>query len=296
MSYSSGAHAYEQDQGWGKLPGGYELGQVADVAVDPDDRVYLFNRGSHQLIVLDREGGFVKAWGEHFSNPHGIHIDAAGEVYLVDRDAHVLLKYNADERLLLTMGTRDRPSDTGYNPEDRVVKRAADPFNLPAGVVTNEGGEIFVADGYGNSRVHKYGPDGALIYSWGEPGSANPVEFNLPHGVVLDNEGRLLVCDRENNRIQIFDQEGEFRAMWTGLRQPADAVVGPDGTVFVAELQGRVSVLTSDGDVLARWGGEGSNAPSLFGAPHGIAMDSRGDVYVAEVVQGGRIQKFVKQS
>ncbi len=295
MTFGSGAYTYELAEGWGKLPEGYEFNQVAGVAVDKDDQVYLFNRSSHQLMVFDREGNFIKSWNEKFTNPHSIHIDPEGNIFLADRDAHVILKYSPDEKLLLTLGTRNSPSDTGYTSEDRVVKQAAGPFNLPTGIAVNTDGEIFIADGYGNSRVHKYTSTGALIASWGAPGSANPVDFHLPHGIALDNEGRLLVCDRENHRIQAFDQEGEFLFLRKGFQQPTDVAVGPDGAIYVSELGHRFTIMDSDGKILAQWGDESSHEPGQFVAPHGVAIDSRGDIYIGEVLQGQRIQKFVRQ-
>ena len=295
MTYGSGAYTYELAEGWGKLPEGYEFNQVAGVAVDKDDQVYLFNRSSHQLMVFDREGNFIRSWNEKFTNPHSIHIGPDGNIFLADRDAHVILKYSPDEKLLLTLGTRDSPSDTGYTLEDRVVKRAAGPFNLPTGIATNDEGDIFIADGYGNARVHKYSSTGALITSWGAPGNANPVDFHLPHGIALDNEGRLLVCDRENHRIQAFDQEGEFLFMRRGFQQPTDVAVGPDGTIYVSELGHRLTIMDGDGKILARWGDESSHEPGQFVAPHGIAIDSHGDIYIGEVLQGQRIQKFIRQ-
>ncbi|MCZ6477635.1 MAG: hypothetical protein O6851_04890, partial [Gemmatimonadetes bacterium] len=197
MAFGSGEYTYELAEGWGDLPEGYEFNQVAGVAVDRDDQVYLFNRSSHQLMIFDREGSFVRAWDEKFTNPHGIHIGADGNVYLADRNAHVILKYSPEGRLLLTLGTKDHPSDTGAI-ERFMVEKAGEPFNLPTGIAVNEDGDIFVTDGYGNCRVHKYSADGALLVSWGSPGKNNPSDFHLPHGVGIDNEGRVLVCDREN--------------------------------------------------------------------------------------------------
>ncbi len=104
-----------------------------------------------------------------------------------------------------------------------------------------------------------------------------------------------MVCDRENNRIQVYDQQEEFLAMWTDLRQPTDAVGGPDGEVYVAELGHRISILDGRGRVLSRWGDENSHEPGLFAAPHALAIDSRGDLYVGEVLDGDRIQKFIRQ-
>ena len=305
MVFGSGDYRYEIAEDWVKLPAGYEFNEASGVDVDQNDDVYVFNRSSHQMMVFDREGNFIKSWSESWSNPHGIHIGPGGDFYLIDRDAHVVLKYGPDETLLLTLGTHNQPSDTGYTAEERVVKRAAGPFNRPAGrVAINQEGDVFVADGYGNARVHRFSADGSLRLSWGSPGD-KPGEFNLLHGLALDAVGRVLVCDFNNDRIQVFDQEGRYLTMWTGLSRPTEAVVGPDGEVYVAEYRHRLSILDGNGQVLARWGERSSHDPGQFVAPHGLAVDSHGDIYVAEVIEGTcpdcngpcdarRLQKFIR--
>jgi DNA-binding beta-propeller fold protein YncE len=122
----------------------------------------------------------------------------------------------------------------------------------------------------------------------------NPGDFHLPHGIAIDHEGQVLVCDRENGRIQVFDQEGEFLSMWTGFKQPTDVKVGPEGEVYVPELGHRFSIVDSEGELLARWGGDSSHDAGQFVAPHGVAVDSHGDIYVGEVLQGQRVQKFIR--
>ncbi len=295
MTYGSGDFIYELDEGWGKLPEGYEFHQVAGVAVDRNDNVYLFTRSAHNVMVFDPNGNLIKTWATKFKGPHGIHIGPDGNIYLVDRDAHIVLKYSPDEKLLLTLGTRDRPSDTGYTAQNRTVTQAAGPFNLPTNVAVTEEGDIFVADGYGNCRVHKYSSSGTHMLSWGTPGKVNQGDFHLPHGIEVDSDGNVLVCDRENHRVQIFDQDGVFLTMWTGFRQPTDIVAGPDGEYYVPELSHRMSIVDKDGNVLARWGGERDFTPGQFVAPHGVAVDSRGDIYIGEVLEGKRIQKFIRQ-
>ena len=295
MSFGSGDYVFELDEGWGKLPEGHEFNQVAGVAVDKDDNVYLYNRSSHQLMVFDREGNFQKSWSEKFSNPHGIHIGPDGNFYLADRDAQVVLKYSPDEKLLLTLGSRDTPSDTGEQKVRFLVEKPGGPFNLPTNVAVTNEGNIFVADGYGNCRVHKYTSSGSLIDSWGIPGKSNPGDFHLPHGIGIDSQGRVVVCDRENDRIQLFNQEGEFLGLWTGFRQPTDVAFGPDGEVYVPELGHRMSITNSDGKIVSQWGGESSHDAGQFVAPHGVAIDSHGDIYIGEVLEGRRIQKFIRQ-
>ncbi len=294
MPFGSGDFRYEVVEGWPTLPSGHELFQVAGVAVDAEDRVYAFNRSDHKLIVFDRDGGFIKAWGESFTIPHGMHIAPDGSIFLADQGSHVILKYSPDEELLMTLGNRDQPSDTGYSSDHKVVERAAGPFNNPTGVAVSSAGDIFVSDGYGNCRVHKFSAEGELIKTWGVPGTEKPSEFHLPHGIGLDARGRLLVADRENHRIQLFTQDGEHLETWTGFRQPCSVTVAGDGTVYVPELGSRMSILDPDGRVLSRWGGEPSKESGLFTAPHGAAVDSRGDLYVGEVLEGSRLQKFAR--
>ena len=296
MTYEDGSRKYEVDEGWGKLPEGYEFGRVGGVAVDASDRVYVFNRSSHPLMVLGREGNLADVWDRDFVEAHGACVDREGNVYLVDRDTHVVEKFSPDGVLLLTLGAKHQPSDTGGTERGALAVRAGGPNNEPTGVVVSPEGNIFVSDGYRNCRVHKYDVAGNLLMSWGVPGKLQSGHFHLPHGIGMDSRGRLLVCDRQNHRIQVFSQDGDHLDTWTGFRQPTALAVGPDDTVYVTELLSRVSVLDGDGNLLARWGGDSSHEPGQFVSPHCIAMDSQGDIYVGEVLEGKRIQKFVLQS
>lgn len=296
MAFGSGDYVYELDRGWGKLPDGMEFKQVAGVAVDKNDNVYVYNRGTHNLVIFTREGGLVTSWDVEHKEPHGVYVDDNNDIFLVDRNSHVVLKYNQEGKLLLTLGSRDKPSDTGEQPQRHLAGKPGGPFNMPTGLAIGDDGDIFVSDGYNNSRVHKYTSTGSLILSWGEPGKTNPGDFHLPHGVGIDQNGRVLVCDRENHRIQIFSQEGEFLAMWTGFQQPTTVAIGPDGEVYVSELQHRMTIVqASTGKVLSQWGDVSSHDPGQFVAPHGVAVDSHGDLYVGEVLEGQRIQKFIRQ-
>ena len=157
----AGTHVYEQLESWEKLPEGWVLGQTA-IVTDSQDRVYLFNRGEHPLIVLDRDGNFLNSWGEgQLPDAHGMFIDGDENLYMPVKNSHVVLKYRPDGNLLMTLGEWDKPSDTGWsgNVSDP-AKQAAGPFNRPSDVALDSAGDLYISDGYGNARVHKFSADG----------------------------------------------------------------------------------------------------------------------------------------
>ncbi len=314
---------YEVDPSWPALPEGWDLVEVVGTASDSRDRVYVFNRGEHPVIVFERDGTFVKSWGEgSFGREHGIHIGPDDSLYLTDDFNHTVQKYTVDGELLMTLGESGKASDTGVDGNDyRTIQRGAEPFNQPTNVALTPDGEIYVSDGYGNARVHKFSPQGELLFSWGEPG-AGPGQFNLPHGIAVDSDGVVYVADRENDRLQLFQPDGTFISAWTQVSRPAQVFIDPEDRIYVAEIGWRaglfpgvepvdpggayVSVLDREGNVLDRWGGsENPCAPGDFYAPHDIWVDRFGDVYVGEVTwsAGGRkglvpkdcpcLQKFV---
>jgi len=297
------ALGYEVIEGWEQLPGGYKHRDVAGVAVDSEDRVYLICRGDHPIIVYDSGGRFLRSWGqgEFTYRTHGISVGPDEMLYCTDDGNHTIRKFTPDGKLLMTLGTMNTPSDTGYDGKDSAtVSRAAGPFNRPTNIAVGPKGDLYVSDGYGNARVHQFSPSGALKRSWGTPGGG-PGQFFIPHGIAVAADGRVFVCDRENDRIQIFSPDGEYLSEWTDTQRPTHLVFDPQGRAYVSELwwhtgqtsqrlgpvkearYGRVSVFDRDGRVLARWGGPVAEAPGSFAAPHGLAVDSRGDVYVAEV-------------
>lgn len=294
---------YTADDCWAKLPDGFRWTEVAAVAVDSHDRVFAFHRGERPVMVFDRDGEFLTSWGDdQFVRPHGITIDADGAVYCTDDGDHTVKKFTPEGRLLMTLGTSGRPSNTGATSIDfRTIRQAGPPFHFPTNVALAPAGDIYISDGYGNARVHHFSPDGRLLASWGEPGSG-PGQFRVPHGIAVGRDGTVYVADRENSRVQRFSADGEFLAEWIEIARPCQVALDAAGRVWVAELGyragmwpgtfapspdatgGRVSVFDSSGRVLARFGG-GANptARGDFFAPHDLGIDSRGDVYVAEV-------------
>jgi len=285
----SGDYIYRVDPQWGRLPDGWDLRDVAAVAVDRKDNVYVFNRGAHPMIVFDRDGNFLRAWGENiFSRAHGIHIGPDETLYCTDDGDHTMRACSLDGKVVMTIGIPGKPSPF----------MAGEPFHRCTHTALSPQGDLYVSDGYGNARVHKYAPDGRLLFSWGEPGT-DPGQFNIPHNICCDADGWVYVADRENHRVQVFDGNGRYETQWHNMHRPCGLCMetGADPLCYIGELGPgmkinretpnlgpRISILNNKGELLARIGDiHRGMAPNQFLAPHGLAVDSRGDIYVGEV-------------
>jgi sugar lactone lactonase YvrE len=299
---------------WERCPAGepHQHEDVAAVACDSQDTVYLHTRHGDRVAVYQEDGKYVGQWGDGvFNNAHGITI-ANDVVYATDNADSVIRKFDLEGNLKMTLGSPKVTTDTGYGSRrgpytihhNETVEHAAGPFNSCCNTAISRNGDIFVADGYGNARIHHFDAEGKLLNSWGEVGTG-PGQFHLPHGLALDNDENVIVCDRENDRLQFFDRNGRFLYLWTDILRPTHAVVDKDGLIYVTELwrpkeqgqgsfvhgyadkdlPGRVTVFRPDGKIVARFGDDSANraAPGNFIAPHGIALDSRGNLYVSEV-------------
>ena len=270
---------YQPVADWMKLPADVVLGPVSAIAADSGDRLFLFHRGKKPIVVLDRDGKYLRSWGDDMvKTAHGIRIDPENNVWTTDMGNHLVLKYDPNGKLLMTLGKRDEPGD------------APDRFNRPTDVAFAPNGDFYVTDGYGNARVLKFNKDGKLLTQWGKKGKGDG-EFNLPHSVVVDAKGRVIVGDRENHRIQVFDGDGKFLTKWNESGYPYGLALAGD-RLFIADAREHwIKVLDLEGKLLGRWGQKGT-APGQFETPHMLCVDSRGAVYVAEVA-GKRVQKFV---
>ena len=295
-------------ESWEHLPEGWSFTEVAGVACNSHDHVYVFCRGEHPVIVFDKDGHFLDAWGEGvFETPHGIFIDREDKVHLVDCGDHTVRTYTAAGAFIDMLGSPGGSSDTGFRMGHSPVDHAAGPFNRVTNVAVCADGTRYVADGYGNSRVHKFDSSGQCVHSWGEPGSG-PGQFNLPHGIAVDSAGTVYVADRENSRIQLFTAQGEYVTAWDFVNRPDDIFIDAQDFVHVAELGfrsgvgnvphyrlmnepppghdpiARVGIYEPDGSLVCQIGGDEEVLLGNFIAPHGLWADSQGDLYVGEVV------------
>jgi len=285
----SGDFKYRIVENWAKLPDGWSFKEVAAVGVDNQDRVYAFNRGEHPMMVFDREGNFLKSWGEGlWPRAHGLQMGPDDSIYMTDDGAHCVRKCTLDGKILLEIGIPGKPAPY----------MSGEPFHRCTHTALSPRGEIYVSDGYGNARVHKYSPDGKLMLSWGEPGT-DPGQFNIVHNICADADGWVYVADRENHRVQVFDGNGRYEAQWNNLHRPCGLYMpyirhpvcyigelGPGMAVNrnSPNLGARVSIVDHQGKLLARIGDPHPGlAPTQFIGPHGVAVDSRGDIYVGEV-------------
>lgn len=293
-----GPYQYIADDNWATGPDNFTWGETASVATDSQDNVYVYSRTDRPLMIFDSEGNYLRTWGKEIVNDaHGIYIDERDILYLVDREDQVALKVANNGEVLLEMGIRGQPSDTGYTSENKTVLRAAGPFHHPTDVaVSKSSGGFYISDGYRNARIHKFDSLGNLEFSWGNPGNG-PGEFNLPHSV-WEHKDKIYVADRQNHRLQIFDLKGQVVDIWNDFLQPCKIYIDSNDIIYVAELQSRISLVALDGTIIGRLGGPNQEGkePGKFLSPHGIWVDTTGSIYVTEVLQGKRIQKLTRKS
>ena len=277
-------YAYEAVEGWGLGSDGRPFGGVVpDVAVNSSDTVYITRREPPAILVYDRDGTFLRTFADEIlTNPHNIWIDSDDQIYVADTDDHTVRKFNTAGTLIQTWGTQNETGQPG------------DPFNRPTKAMAPPTGHLFVSDGYGQHRIHRFSPDGDHELSWGEEGTG-PSQFALPHDLWVDSRDRVLVTDRENHRIQLFDLDGQFLEEWRNVESPNNIHITEDDLLYLAEAPRRVSIFDLDGNLLHRWGEKGDGAGQYVDYPHGICVDSRGDIYVTEVpFQPDRLQKFAR--
>ena len=312
LSLSAQRDAYRTIDNHFRLPAGRTIGSTVAMAIDRDGTsVWVFERcggnncvGSTVAPILkfDASGALVKSFGAGmFIRPHGIHMDRDGNLWVTDgegpdgKDArrngkgHQVFKFSQDFKVLMTLGKAGVAGD------------GPDTFNMPSAVLVAPNGDIFVGDGHGgasNARVLKFSKDGRLLKIWGKKGSA-PGDFETPHSLAMDSRGRLFVGDRENNRIQIFDQEGTFLDEWKQFGRPSGIFIDRNDMLYVADHQsdartnpgfrkGITIGSARDGKVTAF-----ILDPDPNGSQEGVAVDGNGTIY-GSLTGGMALKKYVK--
>ncbi|WP_395738079.1 peptidyl-alpha-hydroxyglycine alpha-amidating lyase family protein [Prosthecobacter sp.] len=299
--------SHEVVPGWPQLPEGHTLGLCAGVGVDAQNRVFVFHRSGRVWtkpfpkepiaaptvsVFEGATGRLLSTWGANrFIMPHGLTVDHTGNLWLTDVGLHQVFKCSPSGEVLLTLGEAGVPGDDTSH------------FNLPTDVAVLPDGSFYVSDGYQNTRVLKFSAAGRFEFQWGTKGKG-PGQFHLPHGITLDHQGRVIVCDRENERLQVFDAKGTFLHEWKGpqIGKPYGIATSPDGHLLVIdggspslkrELRGKAVELDLTGQILDTFGSYGKEA-GQFQLGHDIAVGPDGAVYVAEG-SGARVQKFVRK-
>ena len=270
----TGKYMYEHSSNWAKLPRGQAWQGPSSVAVDSKDRVYVYQRGGPPILIFEKNGDFVGGWPRkagQLDDAHHIYISPDDFVYLADRDAHQVLKFTTDGELVMALGKRYHASLEA-------------PFNHPSDTCVAPNGDIFVTDGYANSRVHRFSPDGKHMSSFGTPGSG-PGQFRVPHSIRISNDERMYVADRENSRVQVFTLDGKFLNEWTDMKSPMGVQITPDNVVIVTDQVPRFSVFSLDGELLARG--------RTFEQCHNVFTNSVGDFYGVDTSRH-LIQRYVK--
>jgi sugar lactone lactonase YvrE len=310
---------------WAKLPGGRDMGSPGGLHIDTDgehlwaivrcgndgtprgSQTYCDDSDLHPIVRFDPHGNVVTEFGSRmFQWPHGLYVDSEGNVWVTEAGSgqspsgrvfgHQVFKFSPSGELLMTLGEAGVSGSDPYH------------FTAPSDVITNAQGEIFVVDGHnanGNNRIVKYTRDGRFIKEFGETGYG-PGQLRGPHAIAMDPAGRLFVADRGNQRIMVFDQEGNFLSKWTQFGMPSDIWISDDGTIYVADSE---SDMTENpgwekgiriGDVETGWVEHfildtGDNPPITAGGSgaESLTVDRFGSIYAGEP-RPQRIVKYVR--
>jgi len=276
------------------VPDAAAMGASSDVAFDSKGHLYVLSRGTKPLTEFDENGKFIRAFGEGlFIRSHGIRIDKDGNIWATDVGAHTVMKISQQGEVLLTLGTKGKAGEWNEAAGSQL-------FNEPNDIVFGANGDLFITQGHtpgagkGDPRVLKFDKNGKFIKTWGGKGT-EPGKFDVAHGIAIDAKGLLWVTDRENQRIQIFDQDGKYirELKYAGL--PCSLDIGSQYMYMVNGFAGQLLRMDLDGKVLAAVGKPGpAGSVGEFGEAHFIAVSPKGEIYVADSVNRA-VQKFVKK-
>lgn len=285
LVYAQATMTYTVDATWpvgGANAPYYKKAEVAGVTEDAQGNVYLVQPTRLPVLVFDRNGNYLRGWGNgELLEPHSVRIDADGNVWIPDIRLHQVKKFTPNGTLLQTFGTKKK--------KGRVQ---ATKLNGPTDVAFGLNGDVYITDGYGNSRVVHLSHNGTYLGEWGSHGS-DPGEFRTPHSIAVDSTGLVYVADRGNSRIQVFNPDGTYLREWETTDTPWGLSITADGKMFVGHgFPYTVSVYDLQGQQLAYWGKKSKGRPvGSFASVHMLSADSQGTLYTAELA-GHRVQKF----
>ena len=324
------APKFAVDASWPKeLPKDWVTGQLGGVCTAEQDHIYVVNRrnitdeeketsiSAPSIIKFDMEGNVVGSWGDQNTVPNSIHgcfVDQDKKVYVAGNSDGIVQKYAPDGKLLLQIGTKGKFDSVDGTRRGKGNNSAQDQLHMPSGVVVDPGnGDIYISDGYGNRRVAVFDKAGKFLRQWGRQATEEESQKNVPgvfaevvHCIAMSNAGLIYACDRQGNRVQVFQKDGTFVR---NILIPSKSGNLPDkrGTAWwvafspdpeqklLYMMNGgteQVHILDhASGEILSSFGRPGHQAGN-FTHGHTIAVDSKGSVYVAETDWGRRIQKF----
>ena len=260
-----------------QIPADVEMGAPSSVGWTSQNRLLVFNRGPNPLMEFEPDGSFVRSWGQgEYDRPHGMRVDAGGNIWTTDVNADVVRKMDPDGEVLLRIDADDTPL-----------------MNEPTDLAIGLEGEIFVLVGHGQGEPHvlKFDREGSLMTSWGEAG-IGASEFDTPHSIVVDAEGLVYVADRQNRRVQIFDSEGTYIKEWAYKGLPCGLFIDADQQMYmVSGFAGEILKLDENGKAIGANGQPGTGLGE-FGEAHYMTVTPSGDIYVADTVRP-ELHKYV---
>jgi hypothetical protein len=294
---------YEVDPNWPQKPAEFKWAAVPGVAVDKDDNVWMFTRTTPAIQVYAPDGHYLFGWGDT-TGSHFLRIDHEGFIWTSDVGKHVVQKHERDGRVLMTLGIEGEAGTDDHH------------FFKPTDVAFSSKGDIFVSDGYGNARIVHFTKNGEFVKAWGALGTADG-QFSIPHSIAIDSKDRIYVADRNNARVQIYNMSGEFLDSWKNLCVPWEVLITDKDEIWVcgsspmpwwsdAKYPGAllgcppidqlVMKFDTSGKVLELHmlpkALDGQEKPGELNWLHGMAFDSKGNLYAGDII-GKRLQKFV---
>ena len=272
-----------------KLPPGVNFGPCSSVAVTSKGNLLVFNRSALALMEFNRNGKYLRDLARGvFTLPHGLRVDAEDNIWATDTGSHIVVKMDPKGRIQMVLGIKGNTNE--WHPAGHLRC-----FNEPNDVAFGRDGEIYVSQGHGKgeSRLLKFDADGNFLKTWGGEGKG-PGQFNVPHSIIADAKGLLYIADRSNQRIQVFDGEGNFVRETKHPGTPCGLCLMRDRRHIMMSHghTGKIIKLDLQGNVLGATGGQGKG-PNRYGEAHFLALDRKEDIYVADPLNW-KVQKLVK--